>query len=199
MTSKNNYPSERKATPKVICPICKGNYHVRGIKNHLKLTHGYSILEIEKVLSNDQLNFNSEVKRQKKEVTPAFESHFALQIEALLQDLTEAYRLKDNNAVESVIGRIGFVRHRMSWPIPDIDAEALALSKKYFIGEPANPQLFKKLVVRLSDGSTRDIDSRDYYELSRWMQDLKEKKDEINNKIERYRNPVLREIEFGHR
>jgi len=198
MTNKNNYPSERKATPKVICPICKGKYHARGIKNHLKLTHGYSILEVEKVLSNDQLIGNLEVKGPKIEAVPTVETNFPAQIQALLEELTQAYKFKDKDAVENLIGRIGLVRHRMSWPIPDIDSEALGLSKKYFLGNPAKPQLSKKLVVKLSDGSIRDIDSRDYYDLNRWMQDLKEKKDELNRKIERFENKFLRELEFGH-
>lgn len=195
MASKNNYPRKRNPAKKVTCPECGNQYHARGIKPHLKMTHGFSYIEIQNFFIKHQITGAKNIHHEKEIVGHIPDQEFAEQVATLLKELSKAYQNNSKVEVEGIIERIALVRHRMAWSIPDIESESLRLSKNYFIPEGTRAEPSKRLVVMLSDGTTRDVDSRDYIELSFWIEELKSKRAGLKNRIERFRHPVLRQIE----
>lgn len=190
MSRKHNYPQNRKPAKPKKCPVCGQTFKARGIINHLRQSHGIDYVEKVGTTGEAHTAFIKEPPANVKSPDEA--------LVELLNQLEIAHQKRQSYEYSVIVEEIAKVRSAMGWSLNDIAKESnshLSMFRILDTGQSPRPRK-KRLVVMFEDNSYREINFTDYTEVSHWISELQEIKDEFKARIQRYKDiPILLKIE----
>ncbi len=190
MSRKHNYPQNRKPAKPKKCPICGRTFKARGMINHLRQSHGIDYVEKNGTMGEAHTAFTKEQPANIKSPDEA--------LGELLNQLEIAHLKQQAYEYSVIVEEIAKVRLAMGWSLNDIVKESnrhLSMFRILDTGQIPRPHK-KRLVVMFEDDSCREINFTDYAEVSHWIDELQEIKDEFKARIQRYKDiPILLKIE----
>lgn len=190
MSRKHNYPQSRKPAKPKKCAICGQTFKARGMINHLRQSHGIEYVEKAGAIGEAHTVLVKEPLRNTKSPDET--------IIDLLNQLEATYLKRQTYEYSVIVAEIAKVRATMGWSPEDIAQESdQYLSGSYKHEEQQAASIGRKrLVVMFEDDSYREINFTDYTEVSHWIDELQEIKDEFKARIQRYKDtPILLKIE----